>query len=193
MSDHQSSGGSPWDAVPQPEPAAPTQPGGYRLNPNPPSEAPTVLYPTSDGPGAPPFAGGYGQQSFPDPGAGQQNYGQQPNYGQPPAFGQAPGYGQVPGYGQPGWGQFGPVQPVGANGMAIASLICGICGFLCGTGILGVVFGFVGLSQMKRTGQRGRGMAIAGIICGAVWILLTVVFLVSGHGTFNNDSTYSGD
>ena len=39
---------------------------------------------------------------------------------------------------------------------------------------LGVVFGFVALSQIKKTGEKGKGLAIAGIIIG---ILAIVVFI----------------
>ena len=36
---------------------------------------------------------------------------------------------------------------------------------------LGVVFGFVALSQIKKTGEQGKGLAIAGIIVGLVIIV----------------------
>jgi hypothetical protein len=57
--------------------------------------------------------------------------------------------------------------------MAIASLVCSLVGWICGIGfILGVIFGFVALSQIKQSGQDGRGMAIAGIIIGAAPIVI---------------------
>jgi Domain of unknown function (DUF4190) len=87
---------------------------------------------------------------------------QPPNY--PP-----PGYPPPParGYGYP------PPQSVGVNAMAVASLVCSLFGWVClfiGA-FLGVIFGFIALGQIKRTGQRGRGMAIAGIIIGIVLIV----------------------
>ncbi|HEV2637275.1 MAG TPA: DUF4190 domain-containing protein [Actinocrinis sp.] len=78
-------------------------------------------------------------------------------------------YPYLPGYG----------QPTGTNGLSIAAMVCGICGFIYGIpAILGIIFGFIGLAQTKRTGQNGRGMAIAGIICGLAWIALFIVLVI---------------
>ena len=70
-----------------------------------------------------------------------------------------------------------PPQPaVGTNRMAIASLVCSLFGWLCAIGpILGLIFGFIALGQIKQTGQRGRGMAIAGIVIGVIGFVLGVV------------------
>ncbi|TDC55408.1 DUF4190 domain-containing protein [Actinomadura sp. KC345] len=69
--------------------------------------------------------------------------------------------------------------PVAAptNGMATASMICGIIGFFaCGlTSILAIIFGHVAQSQIKRTGEGGSGMAVTGLILG---YLLTVGWIV---------------
>jgi Domain of unknown function (DUF4190) len=54
--------------------------------------------------------------------------------------------------------------------------VCSLFGWVClfiGA-LLGVIFGFIALAQIKRTGQRGRGMAIAGIVIGAVLIVLGI-------------------
>lgn len=67
-------------------------------------------------------------------------------------------------------------QPVGTNTMAILAIIFGI-----GGGVLGIIFGHVALSQIKRTGEDGRGLAIAGLIFGylglAALILLGLAYL----------------
>jgi hypothetical protein len=103
-------------------------------------------------------------------------YGQAPPYDQPPPYGQAP-YGQPPPYGQQL--PYGPQQPYGystppgTNGFAIASLICS---FFCVP--LGLIFGFVAKSQIKRTGQAGNGLATAGIIISVASIVL--FFVVAG-------------
>lgn len=84
---------------------------------------------------------------------------------QPPSYPPPPpgGYGYPP--------PPGPGRGVGTNGMAIASLVCSLFGWLCLIGpILGLIFGFLALGQIKQTGQGGRGMAIAGIVIGAVAI-----------------------
>jgi hypothetical protein len=65
----------------------------------------------------------------------------------------------------------------GTNGLAIASLVCGILGCFTITAIVAVVLGFVSRNQIERTGgtQQGSGMALAGIILGFVWIALSIV------------------
>ena len=130
--------------------------------------------------------------AVPPPEAPAQPY---PGYSQAPDYGVAP-YGSVPGPGgYPNPAGYGPgYGPVSTNGMSIAALVCGICGFLCGIpAVLGIIFGFVGLSQAKRTGQRGRGMAIAGIVCGILWIGLFVVSIATSHGTFYYGTSDSGN
>jgi peptidyl-prolyl cis-trans isomerase B (cyclophilin B) len=58
--------------------------------------------------------------------------------------------------------------------MAIASLVCA---FLFAP--LGIVFGHVSMSQIKRTGEQGRGLAIAGLIISYVLTILTVFVVVA--------------
>lgn len=89
---------------------------------------------------------------------------QPPPYGQPP-YGQPPQYGQPP-YGQPPHG-YGP-PTTGYNGFAIAALICA---FFCSP--LGIIFGFIARGQIRRTGEQGDGLALAGII-------ISIVTLVGG-------------
>lgn len=65
-----------------------------------------------------------------------------------------------------------PVRPRN-NALAIASLVLGII-WICGIGsILALILGIVALSQIKKTGAGGRGLAIAGIVLGALGILAT--------------------
>ncbi|KAA2264109.1 DUF4190 domain-containing protein [Solihabitans fulvus] len=45
---------------------------------------------------------------------------------------------------------------------------------------LGLVFGFIAKSQIKRTGEDGDGLATAGIIVGAVFTALWVLFMIIG-------------
>lgn len=68
--------------------------------------------------------------------------------------------------------------------MAIASLVCSLVGaFFCGLpSVLGVIFGFVGLSQTKDNARPGRGLAIAGIVIGLIVILFWVgLFVVAAN------------
>lgn len=98
----------------------------------------------------------------------------------PPA---APAYGGGP-YGGGPYGA--PAAPQQTNGFAIASLVCSIFGM----GLFGVIFGHVGLSQIKRSAGRlgGKGLAIAGLVIGyvefAVVMLAVLVFAV-GNTTDN--------
>ena len=65
-----------------------------------------------------------------------------------------------------------PVQRP-TNGLAVAALICGIL-----IAPLGIVFGHIALHQIKRTGDEGRGMAIAGVVLGYLLTVLGVLVLV---------------
>jgi hypothetical protein len=67
----------------------------------------------------------------------------------------------------------------GTNGLAIASLVCGIVGCFTITAIVAVVLGFVARNQIEQSGgtQQGSGMALAGIILGFVWIGLGFIEL----------------
>jgi DNA-directed RNA polymerase subunit RPC12/RpoP len=60
-----------------------------------------------------------------------------------------------------------------SNGFCVASLVLGIIGMPAGctviTPLLGIIFGIIGLNQTSKGGEGGgRGMAIAGIICGVI-------------------------
>jgi hypothetical protein len=79
----------------------------------------------------------------------------------------------APPVGGPAYG--GYVASSRTNGLAIASLVCSLVGFVaCGVpAILGVVFGHVARGQIQRSGGRedGEGMALAGLIVGYVIIV----------------------
>jgi hypothetical protein len=44
--------------------------------------------------------------------------------------------------------------------------------------ILAVIFGHIALSQIRHTGQGGRGLAIAGLVLGYVGLALLLVFII---------------
>jgi len=66
----------------------------------------------------------------------------------------------------------------GSSGMATASLVLGIVGLpaFCTVVVplLAVVFGVVAMRQIARDGSGGNGMALAGVICGAVGLLMSL-------------------
>ncbi|MFC8733471.1 DUF4190 domain-containing protein [Luteimicrobium sp. NPDC057192] len=112
----------------------------------------------------------------------------QPGQYPPPGAHPPPGpYGWAPQ--QPsGYGPYAPYPyPVAApfNGLAIASFVLSLV-WLYGVGtILAVVFGLVALRQIKRTGQRGRGFAIAGLVISVATVLVAVIVsaaLLTAHG-----------
>jgi len=74
----------------------------------------------------------------------------------------------------------GPQYPTqaGANGFAIASLALGIVFVVPFAPILAIVFGIVALVQIGRTGQRGRGMAISGIVLGSLVLVAGIAAIV---------------
>ncbi len=150
-----------------------------------------------------PEKGPYDAQPYVEP---QSPYGQQAPYGQqPPYQGAPPPYmdpqgqyvdpqaygGQQPyayGYYQQGYGG-GMPQP-GTNGLAIASMVLGIIWIYWLGSLLAVIFGHIALSQTARTGQGGRGMAIAGVVLGWVGLAFLAVFII---GAIASDDGYYYD
>ena len=148
--------------------------------------------------GPPPGGGGYG----PPPGGG--GYGGPPpgGFGGPPPGGG--GYGGPPpgGFGGPQFGPPGPQMPGmgpsfgppnSSNGLAIGALVTGILALpttcCCSIaslplGIAACVMGGIALSRIKAQPQMygGKGLALAGAICGAISILLGILFLALGMG-----------
>lgn len=100
-----------------------------------------------------------------------------PAYGAPPA---APAYGApaAPAYGQPAPG-YG--QPAGAktNTLAIVALVASLAGLVTSIGfVVGVICGHISLSQIKKTGEQGRGMAVAGLVVGYIGIALSIIAII---------------
>ncbi|MFE7954660.1 MULTISPECIES: DUF4190 domain-containing protein [unclassified Streptomyces] len=74
------------------------------------------------------------------------------------------------------------------NGLAVASLVCGVIGVLFASVILGplaIVFGAVGLRQAPAKG--GAGLAKAGLVLGVVDLIIFVVLIAvaASHGGFS--------
>jgi len=70
--------------------------------------------------------------------------------------------------------------------MAIAAMVCGILSIPC-TGFLGIILGPTALGlgvSARRTiarsngWRKGEGMAIAGVVLGAIGIILSIVYLI---------------
>lgn len=77
-------------------------------------------------------------------------------------------YGQATPYG------FAP-HTQATNSMAVLSLVFG----LVGSGIIAVILGHVAHGQIRRTGERGSGMATAGLILGYLAVVVYVALLIA--------------
>jgi len=73
-----------------------------------------------------------------------------------------------------------PPAAEGTNGLAIASLVCGIVGCIPGAGIAAIVTGHMALGRIKMSGQGGRGMAIIGLILGYLSIVGWIIVILTG-------------
>jgi hypothetical protein len=91
------------------------------------------------------------------------------------------------GYQQTGYAPSPPPQARGTNTMAILALV-----FAFVFAPLGVVFGFVGRAQTRRTGQKGRGLATAGIVLGLLFVVIGIVLAVAGVVVAQNIATTVG-
>jgi hypothetical protein len=94
---------------------------------------------------------------------GAQPYGAQP-YGAQPYGAPDPGYGQYPGY---------DLQRPRTNVMAILGLIFA---FVCSP--LGIVFSAIGLRQVKKRREGGRGLAITGLVLSIVFLLIGLLLML---------------
>ena len=128
---------------------------------------------------------------IPPPAGPPQPQGQQPQgpYGAYPGPGPYPGQVQGQGpyppqggpapYGYQPWGNgYSPYNsPAPVNGLAIAALVLGI---LCFLPLVGLVLGFFALAQIRRTGERGKGMAVAGMILSGIGTAILALALATG-------------
>ncbi|GEB47361.1 DUF4190 domain-containing protein [Microbacterium testaceum] len=78
----------------------------------------------------------------------------------------------APAYGSSPYGTV-PAASDRTNGISILAIILG---FVFPIG--GIIAGAVALAQIKRTGEKGRGLAITGIVAGAVISVLTILAVI---------------
>jgi len=109
----------------------------------------------------------------------------------PPAYGAAPAapaYGSAPaayapqGYGQPAagdkWNVLAIISLVSAFFVSLAAVICG----------------HIALSQIKKTGEKGRGLAIGGLVLGYLGLisgLIIIIVIVLATIAGFNEGTYT--
>lgn len=165
-------GGSPFDA-----PKPPTVPPPYK-EPEPFNAGGQTPFGQSNDPYGSP-QNQFGQSNNPFGAPAPTPFGSQQNDWSPPP---AP----VASWQDQGLGSNTPFQPpVGGGGqnqtLAIVSLVCGILGFCCLPGaIIALITGFMAKNNADANPAEygGRGMAIAGMILGAITLVLQVIFII---------------
>ena len=155
----------PSDVVDPLAPSAPPAPAYAPPVYQAPGQAPAA--PVAGGqPPVPPAAPTYGAPAV---GAQQPAYAQQPGAPVPPAPPAGPGA---------AYGQQAPGAPKKTNVLAIVAFISAFF-----VSLLAIILGHISLSQIKKTGEGGRGLALAGTILGYVfsfgWIAVIIAVLAS--------------
>jgi len=82
--------------------------------------------------------------------------------------------------GQPQFNQYNPnMNQPESKGLSIASMVLGILSTTCCCGLIGIFMGIAAII-MGAIGRKkgGRGMALAGIICGSLGILVSLIYLL---------------
>ena len=117
--------------------------------------------------------------------------GDQPGWSNPPQNQPPPAYGGAGGYG--GQGGYG-ASPSPKNGIGIAAMVVGIVALLlCWIPFLGLllaivalVLGIVGIRKVSRGEATNKGMAIAGVVTGALALLLGAFFTFAVVAIFDD-------
>ena len=103
----------------------------------------------------------------------------------PPPQQPYPGYGGYP-Y------QYGPPPVAPRNGLGITALVLGVVGLLSFWSVLGgivfgvaaVIIGIVARGRVKRGEANNGGIAVAGIVLGAVAVVVSLAFIAVWAGVF---------
>ncbi|WP_018750964.1 DUF4190 domain-containing protein [Paenibacillus sanguinis] len=92
-----------------------------------------------------------------------------------------------------------PPAPAKTNGKSIASLVLGILsviipyfGFILG--IIAIVLSSLSFREIKRTNEQGKGLGIAGLVCGIIGTVLYGIILLFGFillMAYSSTETYS--
>ena len=74
-------------------------------------------------------------------------------------------------------GSFAPAAAWRTNGLAIAALVLGVCGFA----LLPVILGHVALRQIRASGEGGTAFAVVGLVLGylALAAYLVIAFILT--------------
>ena len=86
--------------------------------------------------------------------------------------------------------QYGSAAPAKWNVLSIVAFVLSILGFT----VIAIVLGHISLSQIKRTGEQGRGFGIAALVIGyvtlAIGIILVAIFVPLVLAASQSGTTY---
>lgn len=79
-------------------------------------------------------------------------------------------------------------QQQGTNGFSVASLVLAILWIVWLGSVLALVFGYIAMGQINKTGGRqgGKGLAIAGIVLGWIGVGTLILALAFGDWSFHS-------
>lgn len=88
-------------------------------------------------------------------------------------------------------------RPPARNGLTVAAMLLGVLSIvgivllkslILGViaGLLGLIFGIIGLRQVKRGVADRRGFALTGVVAGALGLVISVVLLVLSYRVYND-------
>ena len=161
---------------PLPTPDVPAQPDwaqpAYAQQPQQPAYAQQPQQPAyAQQPQQPQFQADAAQPVYPQPDAG---YAQQSYYAQPDPAGVTPGYGMPYGTaGMPTAQQANYMPYVVKPKMNTLAVVGFICSFLIS--LIGLILCIIAKNQIKTSGERGNGLATAGIIISAIMMALSLI------------------
>ncbi len=91
-----------------------------------------------------------------------------------------------------------PPQQQKTNTFAIVAFVQGILSVFLNSvlffipSVMAIVFGCISLSQLKQNpDQKGKGMAVAGLVLGIVFLILTIVLTILAVLLISTDSEFS--
>lgn len=120
----------------------------------------------------------YAQQGYQQPQYQGDPYAQQGAYQQPQY--QSNPYAQQMPPATPDYSSYAtPQHPERWNGMAIAGFVCSF--FIA---IIGLILSIIGLTQVNKTKEKGKGLAIAGIIIAAVEMIGSIALMATGYSSY---------
>ena len=89
----------------------------------------------------------------------------------------------------------GTAPPPGRDGLAVATFVLGLLGFLVITVPIGLITGIGGFARIRRNGRKGKGLAVAGLVLCVLWAAAigTGVVTVLRGGSTSADALKVGD